>query len=1143
VSKHSVLTRKRIKAIGGLICLLLWPSLSGARHLTVMVNDAFLNYRPVSQASGEKSGPVEVVELKQGLPIERDMKGGETHGYEIALTAGQYLKVVVEQKGIDVVVGLFAPDGQKLMEMDSPNGMQGPEAVDAIAEAAGRYRLEVKSPDKKAAPGRYEAKVEELRESTGRDRDRAAAERAVLAGEQLAAQGTAVSLRQATEKFNEALSSWRKAEDRHGEAKALNSVGLTYYKLGENQKALESYNQAVGLWRAMGDHRGEALTLHGIGLVYVQAGDNQKALEYYNQALPLWREVGDRQAEANTLGSIGVAYNRLGKLQEALDYFNQSLTMQRALGDRRNEATILTSMSVSYSRMGELQKALEYGNQALPLIRAAGDRRVEAAALHNVGAIYWQLGDAQKALEYYNQALPLRRATGDPNGEFSTLYNIGLAHLSLGDPQKALDSLNYALSLVRTLKDEWGEARTLQSIGVVYSKLSEPLKALESLNQALPRQRALGDRLGEAITLSNIGAGYASLGKREEALDYLQKALLLHRSLGDRGNEAATLTRIARVERDRGHFDEARTQIETALNIVERTRSQVVSQDLRASYLALNQDYYEFYIDLLMSMHREHPTAGHDAAALQVCERARARSLLEILIEGRADIKQGAQPLLLARERSSQQQLTIKAERLTRLLSSKHTGEQETAYKKEVENALEEYQEIQSEIRSRSPRYASLTQPEPLSLKEIQQKVLDKDTLLLEYALGEERSYLWAVTPGSMKTYELPGRRAIEAVARRVNELLVARADGLYPEALATLSQILLGPVADDLVGKRLLIVTEGILQYVPFSALSAPVSRDLSAAVNSERSNGPARTTRRNRPGSERKNLSASPNPLPLVVDHEIVSLPSASVIEVLRRELGARRPAPKTVAVLADPVFDKDDERVRSNHASQKASQQGGIRKDVKIAAPASDVERSSRELGLNRFDRLLLSRREAELITGLASRGGPLMALDFAASRATATNPEIGQYQIVHLATHSLINNQHPELSGIVLSLVDEEGRSQDGFLRLYEIYNLKLNADLVVLSACQTALGKDIRGEGLVGLTRGFMYAGVPRVVASLWKVSDKATAELMMRFYQRMLRDRLHPAAALRSAQVSMLKEKQWSAAYYWAGFVIQGEWQ
>jgi CHAT domain-containing protein len=272
-------------------------------------------------------------------------------------------------------------------------------------------------------------------------------------------------------------------------------------------------------------------------------------------------------------------------------------------------------------------------------------------------------------------------------------------------------------------------------------------------------------------------------------------------------------------------------------------------------------------------------------------------------------------------------------------------------------------------------------------------------------------------------------------------------------------------------------------------------------------------------------------------------VSLPSASVVGVLRREMGERKSAPKTLAVLADPVFDKNDQRVRATIKAQQVEEQHHIEKDSEKTAPPSDLQRATRALSVNRFDRLVLSRREAELITALASGGQPLKALDFAANRATATSPELGQYRILHFATHSLLNNQQPELSGIVLSLVDEQGRPQDGFLRLYEIYNLKLEADLVVLSACQTALGKEIKGEGLVGLTRGFMYAGTPRVVASLWKVSDEATAELMKRFYQKMLRDGLRPAAALRAAQVSMLKEKPWAPAYYWAGFVLQGEWR
>ena len=253
--------------------------------------------------------------------------------------------------------------------------------------------------------------------------------------------------------------------------------------------------------------------------------------------------------------------------------------------------------------------------------------------------------------------------------------------------------------------------------------------------------------------------------------------------------------------------------------------------------------------------------------------------------------------------------------------------------------------------------------------------------------------------------------------------------------------------------------------------------------------------------------------------------------------------RAATNKVVVLADPVFSRDDPRVKSKLKSSQVEARNGREKNVGNSWLPSDVERSASDLNLAGFDRLPVSRREAESIAALVPKAQSLKALDFAASRATANGPELSHYQIVHFATHSLLNNQHPELSGIVLSLVDEQGEPQDGFLRLHEIYNLKLNADLVVLSSCQTALGKQIKGEGLVGLTRGFMYAGAPRVVASLWKVSDTATAELMRRFYENMLNAKLRPAAALRVAQVSLLKEKQWAAPYYWAGFVLQGEWR
>ncbi|HKX32257.1 MAG TPA: CHAT domain-containing protein, partial [Blastocatellia bacterium] len=577
--------------------------------------------------------------------------------------------------------------------------------------------------------------------------------------------------------------------------------------------------------------------------------------------------------------------------------------------------------------------------------------------------------------------------------------------------------------------------------------------------------------------------------------------------------EAGTLLGIAQIEQARGNLVPARQTLEQALAIIESLRANIESQELRASYFASQQELYQCYIDVLMQLHRRNPAAAIDVEALAVSERARARSLLELLAESRADIRQGVDPALLSRERLLQQQLNAKAAAQLRLLNRPHTSAQAEAAAKELASVAAEYDELQTRIHAASPGYAALTRPAPLTLKELQTRVLDGDTLLLEYALGRERSYLWAVTSSSVTGYELPKRAVIEAAARRVYELFSSGQDFAdeVQTAAAALSGMLLGPVASRLGNRRLLIVADGALQYLPFGALPVPHSGS----------------------SGERSGRAAE---VPMIVNHEIVSLPSASTLAVLRREQ-AVRPEVSGVAVVADPVFDRNDPRVKLETAEPT------IARLQSAELSTRRLERSVRESGVLSFGRLRSTRREAEEIVALAGEGESLKALDFDASRATVLSGQLSRFRVVHFATHGLLNSQHPHLSGIVLSLVDEQGQPQEGFLLAHEVYNLKLGAELVVLSGCQTALGKEIKGEGLVGLTRGFMYAGAPRVIASLWRVPDRETAELMRRFYQGLLKERLRPAAALRAAQIEMWKEKRLAAPYNWAAFVLQGEWK
>jgi CHAT domain-containing protein len=441
--------------------------------------------------------------------------------------------------------------------------------------------------------------------------------------------------------------------------------------------------------------------------------------------------------------------------------------------------------------------------------------------------------------------------------------------------------------------------------------------------------------------------------------------------------------------------------------------------------------------------------------------------------------------------------------------------------------------------------------------------MLDENTVLLEYALGDRRSWLWAVTRDSIGGHKLPPRAEINAAARKVYELLTARqpkndaseegrlkriaeADAKLQTETATLSRMLLGPIAPQLrqewKDKRLAIVASGALEYLPFAVLPLPETegqRDKETRRQGDKEAG--------KQGKSPLPAPHSPFPIPLIASHEVVNLPSASALALIRREADGRQAAPKTLAALADPVFDANDPRLAA--AKKKAFPKNLIAFAGSTESPSTssllppELARSVRSFDRNGFDRLVFSNDEAEFITGFAPRSSTLKATGFKASHQLAISGELSLYRIIHFATHGLINSEHPELSGLVLSLVDENGRPQDGFLRMGEIFNLRLPADLVVLSACQTALGKEIKGEGLVGLTRGFMYAGARRVVASLWQVDDQATSELMRLFYRGMLKEGLRPAAALREAQIGMSRSSRWSSPYYWAGFVIQGEWR
>ena len=529
---------------------------------------------------------------------------------------------------------------------------------------------------------------------------------------------------------------------------------------------------------------------------------------------------------------------------------------------------------------------------------------------------------------------------------------------------------------------------------------------------------------------------------------------------------------------------------------------------MRASYFASVRQLYELYIDLLMELDHNNPHQNFDVQAFEASERGRARSLLEMLGAARVGVRDKVEHQLLEREQALRTELNEKQR-------AQHDSPELAG---EINDLTDQYQEANTLVHAASLEHTDQARPTPLNLKEIREQVLTDDAALLVFSLGEKRSFLWLITKSSFTSSELPGRGEIESQAKEVRELLMApvTVTGESFEArqrrLATMeeqywikatsfSNMLLGQVAQNLGSARLLIVPDGELQYLPFNALPIPYRNDRT----------------------------------PLLAEHEITFQPSASALSQLKN-----RSIPQTdkgLAIFADPVFGSDDQRFAAKHPEAASSYRA---QDTQMTQALRDVNSNWTS---GNIPRLLASRNEADGIVAVIPTADNLKAVDFEANKQRVMAANLSQYRLLHFATHGVLDNKNPELSGLLLSRIDEEGRPEDAFLRLDDIYNLKLNADLVVLSACNSGLGKDVRGEGIVGLVHGFMYAGTSRVVASLWKVDDDATAELMVHFYQEMFHSKQSPAAALRTAQLAMWQQRRWHAPYYWAAFVLQGDYQ
>jgi CHAT domain-containing protein/Tfp pilus assembly protein PilF len=918
---------------------------------------------------------------------------------------------------------------------------------------------------------------------------------------------------------------WGEADHAYGEAarraallgpraraQVLRGWAQSYVARADWVHAEEKYEQALAASAQLGsDHLLTASLAASLASMYKNERDDRRRAEHYFRQVFAIRE----KAAPNSL-AFAQAQNAMGAMaldrepDEAERLYRSAHALAERIAPLSQERTAilnnLASLAINRSHLDEAEEHLRAALRIHDELEVEGGHR--SALLTNLGVVLFLRRDFDQAEELFRETLQIEQREGQDRLAVATpLHNLADVAMSRGDLDRAEALLRESWRISHELAPEqFAEAPALTSLGNLArrrKRLDEAQghyeRALEIELRTVPRSQFVTE------PLQGLGDVHRARGDLEKAAEYYRRALAMRNELLP-GTfwQAETLAALAALEVLQGDFDSASDHYLRSLAAVEAQTARFGgSPEARSRFRADNDRYYREYVDLLMQ--RARPDA-----ALQVAERSRARALLEILQDGEVDLRRGADPALLVRERALGQALSHSSNRRLRLLEQARE-EELAAVNRELDRVRRDYEEVRARIRVTSPAYAALTQPKPLAIGEVK-RLLGRDTLLLQFSLGEERSYVWTVDAGSVRGRELGPRAPIEAAARRVHELVKAgprRAVPRLAEATAELSRLILAPVAERIAAKRLLIVSDGALEYVPFAILPAPGSAAGAGAS--------------------------------LVERHEIVQVPSVSALAALRRQTAGRPAARRAVAVLADPVFTTDDGRVRAKSVRTASERRTMARAHDPVTRSLSDLGATG-EPSLF-FRRLRFTRQEAEAIVATAPAGRAMKALDFDASRERAISPELAEYRIVHIATHGLLDSRRPEFSGLVLSRVDAGGNERNGFLGLPDIYNLDLPVELVVLSACETGLGNELVGEGLVGLTRGFMYAGARRVVASLWKVDDVATAELMGGFYRAMARDGLRPAAALRQAQIEVARRADWSSPYYWGAFVLHGDWE
>jgi CHAT domain-containing protein len=1073
-------------------------------------------------------------------PVFFTLAAGDSLTLAFDATGGHEAEILVEASAPGVEFAVFSPVGQQL----SADRAELPQwlALSFPCAALGQYRLVARMKSTRDDIEGASFRAEFLTFPVAGARGLRKAETNFAVARSLAGSPQEAPVRASIARFRQAGEAWSAVGDGEGEVLALAGEAQAWLDLSDYPAALAALDRARILSAQMPFFRAWLANLQA--QLYLEREDSKPAGRYADEAVRQSRALNDEWLTADSLadraefeywthapaehGDIEEAIQLSGhahavetlaralrcsawieqderKMTHALGLLQRAEDLFQRAGDSRDAAIGMSDMANNQQFSGDPYMALVRQSSLIPLLRESGKLTYLEFLLTDIADDYGALNKIPDAIAYTGQALQIATKIEGTSRETGASYELSQLcefQMRVGRLHEALGNCQKSVALIEPIHNPIRTAKAIRRLGNVQHALNQKEQAIASFRRASDLSGSVHDTGLEARSLMDWGAVLEDLGRREEARSLFEKALPLSQSAANPEVQIEARYRIAQSEFEAGRSDDAKRDLRIALDSIEAQRRAVGNADLQAAYFAHVRKCHELFVEVLMREHERYPFSSSSAQALEVSESGRALTLLDALAARDGDparkqrggaagsLLQASFELHSAVERAYDQRLKLMLEG-----GRKRDLDVNAATLTQAIDMLERAEDEQKAAAAGSSAPSGRT----LSAAEIVDASQNLNSTLVEYALGTEHSYVWVIDGGKIESYILPARHRIESAVRKWRDLATARisrasegfdghrkrveaADRDLPRVAANLSCMLLAPFLATRM-KHLTIVPDGELDLLPFAALPEGGCQ-----------------------GGGR----------PIVAERQVVLTPSLSIL--LERHEATGRPTFRgDVALLADPVFDRTDPRVhRTDDASASSS--------VPPFAPA--------------FPRLIGTREEAKAIAALTGPERAALYLDFNANLQTLLNPSLGAYRILHLASHGVLDESTPGFSGIVLSLVDRDGQPVFGYLKAHDIASLDLRSDLVVLSSCDSAVGVNLSGEGVTGLSHAFLSAGARRVVSTLWSVDDETSRELMTTFYSGMLRDGLDPPEALRRSQEKVMRSARSAAPYYWAGFII-----